>query len=322
MRRLLASFFVLLLLAVPALGPALGQAVRGIPDEAGDPLREALRLLETVKGSTLEPGWRANAAARAARTLARAGDNEAARVRAQEAALAGAEDVRTPPLPGLSEGAVDAILVQVYADLKDTATAQGIAQTAMAAIERLGDAATRASLYAYIAQGLAQIGATDQAGEAVLQSLRSASVTPLGRERVNALSALILAQAKLGQLDEARAVLDAARQSLDAVTQPVDRTAALANLARAEAALGDRPAAEALVREAMTSYGRTQGQLSEIQRTVLLGLLALAQNDAGDKSGAQTTLRNERQVADSVRQIYDRLQAMLTLADTALQIAK
>src|SRR5690349_3401554 len=188
MRRIVAILLVSLLLA----GPAAAQAVRGIPEQAADPLREALRLLETVKSSNLDPGWRANAAARAARTLARAGDREAARARAQEAALAAAEEARTPPPPGLSEGAIDALLAQTYADLRDAPTAEGIAVTAMAAIARLGDAATRATLYAYVAQALAEIGNADQAADAVLQGLRSASVTQPGRERLGALAALII----------------------------------------------------------------------------------------------------------------------------------
>src|SRR5258708_40044739 len=83
MGRTVAITIMGLLLALPAAA----QGLRGIPDQAAEPLREALRLLETVKSSTLDPGWRANAAARAARTLARAGDGEAARARAQEAAL-------------------------------------------------------------------------------------------------------------------------------------------------------------------------------------------------------------------------------------------
>lgn len=318
MRVLVASVVVLMLFA----GGAVAQAVRGIPDEAADPLREALRALETVKSSNLDPGWRANAAARAARTLARAGDGEAARTRAQEAELASAEETRTPPPAGLSEGAIDALLAQTYADLRDAPTTRTIAAAAVAAIARLGDAPTRASLFAYVAQALAQIGDNEGAAEAVLQGLRSAAVTPPGRERVIALSALMLAQAKLGQIEEARAVLDAAKQSLDAVSQPVERTAPLANLARAEAALGDTAAAQALARETATNYARTQGQLSAIQRAVTLGLLALAQNDAGDKSAAQATLRDERQAADAVHEIYDRLQAMLTLADTVLQVAR
>lgn len=307
-----------LLLAFPAAAQGLG----GIPDEAADPLREALRLLETVKSSTLDPGWRANAAARAARTLARAGDREAARTRAQEAALANAEEARTPPPPGLSEGAVDALLAQTYADLHDAQTAQGIAAAAMAAIGRLGDPATRATLYAYVAQALADIGNADPAAEAVLQGLRSASVTPLGRERLGALTALVIAQAKLGQIEEGRATLEAARQSLDAVTQPADRTAAFANLARAEAALGDKPGAQALAREATTAYARTQAQLTELQRAVMLALLALTQNEVGDKQTARATLRDARQAADAVQQIYDRLQAMLSLADAVLQVEK
>ena len=318
MRRIVAIMLVTVLLA----GQAAAQAQRGVPEQAADPLREALRLLETVKSSNLDAGWRANAAARAARTLARAGDRAAALTRAQEAALANAEETRTPPPPGLSEGAIDALLVQTYADLKDAQTAHAIALTAMAAIARLGDAATRASLYAYVAQALAEIGNADAAADAVLQGLRSASVTPPGRERLAALSALILAQIKLGQTEEARATLAAARESLDAVTQPADRIGALANLARAEAALGEQVGAQALAREASTAYMRTQGQLNDLQRAVTLALLALTENEAGDHNAALATLRDARQAADAVRQIYDRLQAMLTFTDAVLQVER
>jgi hypothetical protein len=318
MRRIVAIVLLGLLLAAPAMA----QGLRGIPEQAADPLREALRLLETVKSSTLDPGWRANAAARAARTLARAGDREAARARAQEAALANAEESRTPPPPGLSEGAVAALLAQTYADLQDAPTAHGIAVAAMAAIGRLGDAATRATLYAYVAQALAEIGNADPAAEAVLQGLRSASVTQPGRERLNALTQLIIAQAKLGQVEEARATLDAARESLAAVTQPADRPTALAYVARAAAAVGDKTGAQALAREAATTYVRTQAQLTELQRAVTLALLALTESEVGDRTAAQQTLRQARQAADAVQQVYDRLQAMLSLADAAVQLER
>jgi hypothetical protein len=315
MRRAFLAF--LLLIAAPAYGQ---QPARGIPELAAEPMREAMRLLETVKSSNLEPGWRANAAARAARALARAGDGQAARARAQEAELAVSEETRTRPIDALSEGAIYALLSQVYAELRDAEVCGRLAAAAMPAIARLGDPGVRASLFATVAQALAQIGQADAAGEAVLQSLRSASVTPAGRERVAALASLILAQARLGQVEEARAVMEAARQSLEALTQPVERTNALASLARAEAALGARPAAQALAREAATNYARAETELSDIQRAVSLGLIALAQNESGDRATAQSTLRNARQAADAVSRTYDRLQAMLAFVDTVLQI--
>src|SRR5262249_47384205 len=114
----------------------------------------------------------------------------------------------------------------------------------------------------------------------------------------------------------------AARQSLDAVTQPSDRPSALANVARAAAALGDRPGAQALAREAATSYVRVQGQLNEVQRAITLALLALTESEVGDKPAAQQTLRQARQAADAVHQVYDRLQATLSLAGAALQVER
>src|SRR3954470_1936635 len=118
------AFLALLLLIA---SPALAQPARGMPELAAEPMREAMRLLETVKGSNLDAGWRANAAARAARALARAGDREAAQARAQEAELATTEQTRTPPLDALSEGAIYALLAQVYAELREAEVGDRIA---------------------------------------------------------------------------------------------------------------------------------------------------------------------------------------------------
>jgi hypothetical protein len=42
----------------------------------------------------------------------------------------------------------------------------------------------------------------------------------------------------------------------------------------------------------------------------------------GDRTAAQQTLRQARQAADAVQQVYDRLQAMLSLADAAVQLER
>ncbi len=62
---MIARFLVVVLLVLCA-APAAVQAQtqrRGPPQDAVEPLREAVRLLETIRLSNLEPGWRANACA-------------------------------------------------------------------------------------------------------------------------------------------------------------------------------------------------------------------------------------------------------------------
>ena len=53
-----------------------------------------------------------------------------------------------------------------------------------------------------------------------------------------------------------------------------------------------RAAAQAFARETASTYASTQGQLTDLQRAVTLGLLALAQNDAGDKSANGTRIES------------------------------
>src|SRR5260221_2384879 len=117
----------LLLCAAPAAIQAQAQR-RGAPQEAVEPLREAVKLLETIRSSNLEPGWRANACARLARALARVGDGEAARAMSTNALAATDEPSKTPTPAAVSKGLIFALLVQTYVDLRDPHVAQRIAQ--------------------------------------------------------------------------------------------------------------------------------------------------------------------------------------------------
>ncbi|MEJ0067891.1 MAG: hypothetical protein WDO24_03170 [Pseudomonadota bacterium] len=98
---------LLVLCAVPAVAQAQPQPQpqtqrRGPPPEAAEPLREALKLLETIRVSNLEAPWRANAFARIARVLARIGDVQAARTMSNSALQANDEPTKTPPPAAVS----------------------------------------------------------------------------------------------------------------------------------------------------------------------------------------------------------------------------
>src|SRR5579862_6180193 len=143
---------LLVLCAVPAVAQAQAQR-RGPPPEANEPLREALKLLETIRVSNLEAPWRANAFARIARVLARVGDAAAARTMSESALGAADEPTKTPPPAAISPGVIYAQLVQTHADLGDREVAQKLAEKAFGLLQKLPDIATKANLLPYLAIG-------------------------------------------------------------------------------------------------------------------------------------------------------------------------
>lgn len=319
---LLRLFICVFLTVLPGIAPA--QAPRPVPAEAADPLREANRQLDIIRASNLDAGWRATALARMARTLARTGDAEAARVAARDAILATQEPVRSAPPPGLSPGAVYGVLAQTYADLRDPAAVQSVAELAAGALKALGDPAAQATLFPLVALGLADINNRDAASMLVLEALRAAARAPAGRERVAGLSLAGIVQARIGDAESARETVQAARADLNSISVPSHRALALGQVARAEAATGNRDAARTLSREGALAYDRAQGdvQFDIPQRVATLAAIALAQAESGDRNAARQTMRAARQTADRSQGTYERFQSMLVLADTVLQVER
>src|SRR5260221_2082762 len=176
---------LLILLAILCAPPAFAQqARRGAPVETAEPMRQALQLLETIRVSNLPSAWRANAFARVARVLARIGDAEAARAMANSALAALDEPSKTVMPAAVSPGAIYALLVQTYADLREAEEAQQVAQAGFKALRALPDLATKANLLPYVASGLVDIGNRDGAGLATLEGLRAATQMPAGRDQI------------------------------------------------------------------------------------------------------------------------------------------
>lgn len=321
--RLLAVLLVLCAAVCGAPGAVEAQQQRrGAPQEAADPMREATKLLETIRFSNLEPGWRGYAFARWARTLARIPDIELAKTMATSAIQAMDEPVKAPPPPQVSAGVVYAVLVQAYADLRDAKVAQALAQKAFPALQALPDNATKANLLPYLAIGLADINNRDGAGLAALEGLRAATQVPPGRDQIGGLSLVALAQAKVGDRKEAEETLQIARQAANAITDGTGRVYALAHLARAEAALGNRDRARVLARDSAQAYDKTQTDpgFSTAQRVTTLGLIALAQAESLDRNAARQTLRTLKATSAQLTQTYERFQALITEIDTIVLI--
>jgi len=317
--RLLAVLLVLC--AVPAAVEAQQQR-RGAPQEAAEPMREATKLLETIRFSNLEPGWRGYAFARYARALARIPDTELAKTMATSAIQAMDEPVKTPPPAQVSAGVVYAVLVQAYAELREVNVDQALAQKAFPALQRLPDNATKANLMPYLAIGLADIGNRDGAGLAALEGLRAATLVPPGRDQIGALSQVTVAQTKIGDRREAEETIQIARQAAAAIIDGTGRVYALAHLARAEAALGNRDRARVMARDSAQAYDKTQTDpgFTAAQRVTTLGLIALAQAEALDRNAARQTLRALKATSASLTQTYERFQALVTEIDTIVLI--
>jgi tetratricopeptide (TPR) repeat protein len=314
---------LLVLSAAPIAAEAQAQR-RGMPQDASEPMREALRLLETIRVSNLDPAWRANAFARIARALARVGDAQAARTMSTSTQQALDEPTKTAPPAAVSPGAILALLVQTHAELGDREIAQQLAEKAFALLQQLPDNATKANLLPYMALGLADIGNRDGAGLAALEGLRAATQVPPGRDQIAALSQVTIAQAKIGDRAEAEETLRIARQAAGAIADPTGRVFAMAHMARAEAALGNQDRARTLARDSASAYDRTQSDagFSTAQRVTTLGLIAVAQAESRDRNAARQTLRALKATASQLTQTYERFQALIAEVDTAVLVER
>lgn len=309
--------------ALPA-GAAAQVQPRGMPQDAAEPMREALRLLETIRLSNLDAPWRANAFAQVARVLARAGDAEAARTMSNSALAAINEPVKAPPPAAISPGVIYARLVQAHADLHDNQIAQKLAEQGFPLLQKLPDAATRANFLPYLAIGLIAIGNRDGAGLAALEGLRAASQTPPGRDQIGALALVAIVQAKIGDQSSAKDTLEITRQAAAKIQDVTGKVYAQAQLARAEVALGNIDRGRTLARESAMAYDRTQtdGEFTLAQRVGALGLIAVAQSEAADRNAARQTMRALELTAQQLFQTYERFQALITVADTIVQVER
>jgi len=323
--RLLVVLMVLCAAPVAVSDVAYGQTrARGVPQNADEPMREALRLLQTIQVSNLDAPWRANAFARMARALARVGDAAAARTMSESALGAVDEPTKTPPPAAISPGVIYALLVQTHADLGDREVAQKLAERAFGLLQKLPDIATKANLLPYLAIGLADIGNRDGAGLAALEGLRAATQVPAGRDQIAALSQVTMAQAKIGDRGSAQETLAIARQAAGAISDPTGRVFALAHLARAEAAAGNLDRARTLARNSAEAYDRTQTDASFTlaQRVTTLGLIAVAQSESQDRNAALQTMKALNATASQLTQTYERFQALVTEVDTIVQVER
>lgn len=316
---------LLVLCCAPALTLAQAPVQHPMPAEAVEPMHEALKLLETLRVSNLEPAWRANAFARIARVLARQGDAEAARTTSNSALAALAEPAKRnapPPPAAISPGVIYALLVQAHGELHDVEVTQKLAEAGFAALRGLPDLAIQANLLPYIAIGLADIGDRDGAGLAVIEGFRAAVRMPPGRDQIAALALIVIAQAKIGDRAEADATLQAGRQAAAAITDSTGRVYALAHMARAEAAVGNRDRARTLARDSALAYDRAgdDPSFTAAPRVTTLGLIAIAQAESGDRNAAHQTIRALQQTAAQLTQPYERFQALVSLVDTALLV--
>jgi tetratricopeptide (TPR) repeat protein len=303
--------------------PVMAQQSRPIPAEASQAMKDATLMLEQVRASNLDRWWRANAIARLARTQGRVGDLEIVRTLGLDTVLVLREESQsTPPPPALSEAATFAIRAQAYADVREP---QGTTEAVNEALRLVGpEPAVRAAVMPVAAQALVEIGNRDGAAQLALEGLKAAAQLPPGRDRLAALSTIAIVQGKLGDRDMAQATLAAVKESLPANAGLADKAAALAHIARAQAAGGDTNGARTSTRDAVKTYDLSVNETNVTmgQRVATLALISVAQAEAGDKGAGRQILRVARQTASSITGPYEKLLALVTLADASMIVER
>lgn len=330
-RRILAFRFALIaVLTAPVAVFAqttkpTGQLAPALQQEAQTAMREAQRLLEMIRSSNLDGPWRGNALARVGRATARLGNTEAARVFARDAVAAANEPTKTPPPAGLAIGGTYTLIAQIFTQLGDTETAVGLGREARPTLDAVSDPAAKAVLEAYLALALIDAGNKDAARDATLQALGAAVKTTQPRDQVSALAMVVLAQARLGDLEQAASTTAALNAAINGLKEDnLDRVIGLAYTARALAATGNPKPALDLAAQAVGLYAKLVASANPpppAQRVSTLGLIAVAQHEAGDKAAAARALRSADIAAQTVTETYDRFLAMVTVVDTVLQVA-
>lgn len=310
--------------------PALAQGgigqfrAQAQPQEAQEHLREANRLLETLRTSTLEASWRAQFLARMARSLARSGDASGARTFTDQALLVLGEPVKQKPVPQLAPAVVYAILAQAMAESRDREAAVTLASNALDAVKAIEAPGARATTYALIGQVYLELGDNRAAQQATLEALRNAVAAPAGSERVTALAMAGQTQAKLGDANEARQTISAAHQELRGITDLLPRASAFAYIARAESAGPGSEGARSSIRDALQAYDYTRNdtRLPAFLRITTLSLIAVAQAEFRDRANARQTLRAAVATLEQATQPAERFQALIAIVDAFSVVEK
>lgn len=301
--------------------PAQAQTIRGASGDGPEAVKTASTMLLDLKGSSLPRWWRALAVARLARTQARYGDEESARVLARDAVLLINEPGPAAPA-ALGPATIFAILSQAYLDMRDPQSSVQLANEALKAMQSVTDGPTRANSFSFLGLVMADASGPDGARPLLLQALRDTAALPAGREQIAALALIAQAQARLNDKPSAADTLSALTSALAGISKPGDIALTRAHAARAAAAAQDMNAARNHVREAIAAYDRStqNNEMPMTERVAALGLIALAQNEIGDKSTARQIVRTLKQTLATITEPYDKFQGLLTLADASFEV--
>lgn len=322
---LLALFAAIFAAPIPASAQGIGQfRAQAQPQEGQELMREALRLLDSLRGSTLDAPWRAQFFARAARTVARMGNPSLARTYTDQALMALAEPMKQKPIPQLAPAVVYAILAQAMVEAQDRVSAATLASNALDAAKSVEAPGARATTYALIGQVLIDLGNNAQGQAATLDALRQAVAAPPGSERVTALALAAQNQARLGDMNEARQSVSAARQELRGVTELLPRASAFAYVARADVAMQGSDSARSSIRDALQAYDYTRNdtRLPAFLRITTLSLIAVAQAEFRDRPNARQTVRAAISTLEQATQPAERFQALIAIVDAISVVEK
>lgn len=288
--------------------------------------KEAGALLDGIRRSSLEPGWRAAAEARMARARARSGDPDGARVHSQNAELALGEPGMASAPGAIQAGPTLAVMAQAMADAKDPATARIFAEQATTALRQMTrEPGAQANFFPVLALAWALAGAQDQAAGALLEGLRAAVATQNPRERLASLGQIAQGQAHIGDKDAAAVTLQALEQVMAGVTDRLPRATAMAQWARAESALGQAAQARVRLRQSAELVNQALADPQNNPPPALVSALAIyavAQREAGDRASARQALATIQSINQQITAPYERFQALITYVEAVLQVER
>ncbi len=316
--------FAALLVAGPCL--AQNQQRAGGVEATIPVFKEASALLDGIRRSSLEPGWRAAAEARMARAKARAGDADGARVHSQNAELALSEPGVASGPGAIQAGPTLAVMAQALGDAKDQNTARIFAEQSAAALRAMTkEPGAQANFYPVLALAWALAGSPEQAAGALLEGLRAAAATTNPRERLASLGQIAQGQAHIGDREAAGVTLQALEQVMATVPDRLPRATAMAQWARAESATGQAAQARVRLRQSAELVNQALADPANNPPPSLVSALAIyavAQREAGDRTSARQALQTIQSLIQQLKAPYERYQALITYIEAVLQVER
>ena len=168
----------------------------------------------------------------------------------------------------------------------------------------------KADALADIAVAQARAGDVAEARQNIERVRQMAMTFPVGFPKGDALRTVASVQAKAGDVAEAR-------QTAEGITDPISKAYALEDIALVQARAGHMDEARQSVEQALQT---AKGHLNEIFKASVLAKLAVAQTWAGDTAGAGRTFAEARQMVADSTEPFLKAHALVDIAVAQAQV--